>query len=175
MSKNLIIYYSRTGENYFGGEIKSIDKGNTEVCAEYIQRAVGGDLFQVETKRPYNKKYMKCIEEAKKELKNNERPKLKAYLDDISVYDNIFICGPCWWGTYPCAIFSLIERLNFEGKKVLPLLTHEGSGLGNSEEDIKKICKGAEIAPGLAIRGSKAVISEYMVACWAKEQIGMPI
>ena len=26
MSKNLIIYYSRTGENYFGGEIKSIDK-----------------------------------------------------------------------------------------------------------------------------------------------------
>ena len=37
MSKNLIIYYSRTGENYFGGEIKSIDKGNTEICAEYLK------------------------------------------------------------------------------------------------------------------------------------------
>ena len=45
----------------------------------------------------------------------------------------------------------------------------------NTEEDIKKMCKGAEIAPGLAIRGSKAVISEYMVACWAKEQTGMPV
>ena len=26
MSKNLIIYYSRIGENYFGGEIKSIEQ-----------------------------------------------------------------------------------------------------------------------------------------------------
>ena len=33
--KNLIIYFSRADENYFGGEMKHIDKGNTEVIAEY--------------------------------------------------------------------------------------------------------------------------------------------
>ena len=38
MAKNLIIYYSRKGENYFGGSIRSIDKGNTEIVAEYIQK-----------------------------------------------------------------------------------------------------------------------------------------
>lgn len=37
---NLIIYYSRKGQNYFGGAIRSIEKGNTEICAEYIRKAV---------------------------------------------------------------------------------------------------------------------------------------
>ena len=37
MSKNLIIYFSRSGENYFGGVLKNIEKGNTEVIAEYIE------------------------------------------------------------------------------------------------------------------------------------------
>ena len=45
----MIIYYSRKGENYFNGAIKKLDKGNTEIVAEFIQKAVGGDLFEVET------------------------------------------------------------------------------------------------------------------------------
>ena len=31
MAKNLIIYYSRKGENYWNGSIKNIAKGNTEI------------------------------------------------------------------------------------------------------------------------------------------------
>ena len=31
MSKNLIIYYTRRGQNYFGGDIRDIAKGNTEL------------------------------------------------------------------------------------------------------------------------------------------------
>ena len=42
MAKNLIIYYSRKGENYFNGSIRSIPKGNTEIVAEFIQKAVSG-------------------------------------------------------------------------------------------------------------------------------------
>ncbi len=36
MSKNLIIYYSRKGQNYWNGSIKNLDKGNTEIVAEII-------------------------------------------------------------------------------------------------------------------------------------------
>ena len=46
MAKNLIIYYSRTGENYWNGSVKDISKGNTEIVAEFIQKAVAADLFQ---------------------------------------------------------------------------------------------------------------------------------
>ena len=171
MSKNLIIYYSRKGENYFGGSIRSIAKGNTEIVAEYIQNAVGGDLFEVDTVKPYSADYTTCTEEAKQEIRANARPELKKYLSNISAYDNIFVCGPCWWGTYPMAVFTQLEKLDFTGKKVIGLMTHEGSGLGNSERDLKKLCQGATFGRCLAINGSYATNSQEEVSTWAKEQV----
>ena len=120
------------------GRIVDLKKGNTEICAEFIQKAVGGDLFEVETVNDYSVNYHKCTEEASKELKENTRPELKKYLEDISEYDNIFVCGPCWWGTYPAAVFTQLERLDFTGKKVMALMTHEGSGLGKEKCKIKE-------------------------------------
>ena len=107
MSKNLIIYYLRKGEKYVNGRIVKLAKGNTEICAEYIQKAVGGDLFEVSTTEACSDDYNECIEQAKQELKRHARPELAAYLDDISGYDHVFVLGPCWWGTYPMAVFSL--------------------------------------------------------------------
>ncbi len=65
MSKILTIYYSRMGENYWNGKILNLKKGNTERVADFIQKAVGGDLFEVETIKAYSTCYQKCIEEAK--------------------------------------------------------------------------------------------------------------
>lgn len=166
--KALVIYYSRKGENYVNGSILSIEKGNTERCAEYIRDAVGADMFEVDTVKPYSSNYMICTEEAKAELRAKARPKLKAYLDDISEYDTVFVLGPCWWGTYPCAVFSQLERLDLTGKTVAPLMTHEGSGLGSCERDLKNICKGASFVKGLAVHGADAEKSESTVAKWAK-------
>ena len=81
---NLIIYYSREGENYFGGELKNIEKGNTEVITDYIQEFTGADLFKVEPKVPYPESYMECTEVAKKERKDDARPEIKESVGDIS-------------------------------------------------------------------------------------------
>lgn len=78
-----------------------------------------GDLFEVDTVKPYADDYYVCIEEAKKELHENARSELKKYLDSIEEYDNIFIAGSCWWAKFPCAILALIERLDFTDKKVI--------------------------------------------------------
>ncbi len=171
MAKNLILYYSRKGENYWNGTIKNLQKGNTEIVAEYIQNALGGDLFEVETVKTYKAEYYACTDEAKEELREGARPELKRYLDSIAEYDNIFICGPCWWGTYPMAVFSLIERLDFTGKKVMAVMTHEGSGLGTCEQDLKKLCRGASFGSGLAVHGADAAGSEAIVAEWAKRSV----
>lgn len=169
MAKNIIIYYSRKGENYWNGSIKNISKGNTEIVAEFIQKAVGGDMFEVETVKEYAKDYYACIDEAKKELNEQARPELKKYIDSIADYDNIFICGPCWWGTFPMAIFSQLEKLDFTGKKVMAVMTHEGSGLGSCEQDLKKICRGAVLGKGLAVHGAEAANSENKISEWAKK------
>lgn len=171
MAKNLIIYYSRRGENYVNGNIVKLERGNTEIVAEFIRKAVGGDLFELETVKTYDADYNVCIDEAKKELHENARPELKNCLDNIDEYDNVFVCGPCWWGTYPMAVFTQLEKLNWRGKKVLPVMTHEGSGLGNCEGDLKKICIGATLGSGLAVKGADVSESENIVAEWAKEAL----
>lgn len=169
MAKNLVIYYSRRGENYFCGSIRSIAKGNTEYCVDFIKNAVGADVFEVETVKEYSKDYTTCTEEAKAEIKSGERPALKKMLDSIADYDNIFVCGPCWWGTYPCAVLGLLEKLDWNGKNVFGLMTHEGSGLGHSDRDLKKICVGANVGKCMAIHGSHASDCEREVADWAKK------
>ena len=171
MSKNLIIYYSRKGENYWSGGLRDLPKGNTEIVAEFIQKAVGGDLFEIETVGKYSESYMTCIEEAKAELRSKARPELKKYIDTIEDYENVFVCGPCWWGTFPMAVFSQLERLDWSGKKVLAVMTHEGSGLGSCERDLQKICRGASFGKGFSVAGHDAADSESKVAAWAKSQV----
>ena len=67
--------------------------------------------------------------------------------------------------------FTQLERLDFSGKKVMAVMTHEGSGLGSSERDLKRICKGASFGDGLAIRGADAAKSESKVVSWAEKSI----
>ena len=171
MAENLILYYSRKGENYWSGGLKELKKGNTEIVAEYIQKAVGGDLFEIETVQDYSPSYMTCIEEAKDELRRKARPELKNYLENLDGYDHVFICGPCWWGTFPMAVFTQLEKLDWTGKKVMAVMTHEGSGLGGSERDLKKICQGATFGKGFSVAGHDASNSEAQVAAWAKSQV----
>ena len=171
MARNLVIYFSRKGQNYVNGDIVELEKGNTELVAEYIRDAVGADLFEIETVKEYPADYMECTEVAKQEQRDNARPKLKEYLHDISEYDNIVIAGPCWWGTYPCAVFSLLEKLDWTGKRVIPLMTHEGSGLGTSVEDLKRICRGAEFGEPYAVHGAEAAAAGWPLGAWARNQI----
>lgn len=169
--KNLVIYYSRSGENYVNGKVTNINKGNTEYVAEFLRDNFGADLFKAETVKEYAKSYMDCIREAQKELDNDERPQLKNYLKDISEYDNVFIAGPCWWGTYPMAVFSALEGLDFAGKKIFPIMTHEGSGMGHCEKDLKEQIKGAQFVKGLAIHGADAKNSEQTVVSWVNRNL----
>ncbi|MBQ7670339.1 MAG: NAD(P)H-dependent oxidoreductase [Clostridia bacterium] len=161
MGKSLIIYFSRADENYAVGYI---DKGNTEIVAEYVQELTGADMFRVEPLVPYAKDYMTCIKEAKKRIGNAP---IKEKLTDISAYDTIFVMSPIYWGTYAPEVEKALEGLDFTGKTVRVISTHEGSGLASMVPDVKKMCKGADVQKnGLAIRGSKAKESKKTVAEW---------
>lgn len=169
--KTLVIYYSRKGENYVNGSIKSISKGNTEIVAEFIRDAVGADLFEVETVQEYSPSYMTCIDQAKAELRADARPEIKSSLSSVADYDNIVVAGPCWWGTYPMAIFTQLEKLDFTGKKVFPVMTHEGSGLSGAPAALRKLCVGAEVGEGMAVHGADASASKNAVVNWAEKNL----
>lgn len=169
MANALVVYYSRKGENYMPEGIRVLEKGNTEYAAEYIAKALDADLFEIDTVKPYSASYRDCVKESVAEAKANARPELKGYVEDISGYDTIFVCYPCWCGTAPMCVFTFLEHYDLSGKKIVPLCTNEGSGMANSEQDIQKSCKGAVVVPGLAVRGHQCRDSEAVIAAWAKE------
>lgn len=166
MSKILVAYYSRTGENYFGGLLKVIDKGNTEYAAEIIARLTGGEMFRIDQKTPYSDDYNECIKQAKSDQQKDIRPELTEYPDSIAEYDTIYLGYPNYWGTIPMAVFTFLEKYDFSGKTIKPFCTHEGSGLGGSMGDIAKAARGAEVKQGIAIRGSDAPKSEGALKNW---------
>lgn len=168
--KSLIVYFSRKDENYMEDGIRNIEKGNTEIVAEKLQKLTEADIFKVETEKEYPYGYYECCDEAKKELENNERPNIKRKLDNIDDYDVIYIGGPVWWSHYPMAIFTALENLDFTGKKIKPFTTHEGSGIGSVMEDVNKICKNAVIEDAIAIRGCEAKESDEKLKNWIMEE-----
>ena len=171
MSKTMIVYYSRTGENYWNGSIKNLEKGNTETIAEMVADMTGGDLFEVETVKTYPEDYYQCIDEAKAELQRGDCPEVKAYADDLEDYDTIYVGYPNWWGTMPMVMFTFLEHYDLSGKRIIPFCTNEGSGMGGSERDLKKICKGAKVEKGLSIHGAEAAQSRSKVEAWVRKMV----
>lgn len=168
MAKTLVAFFSRADENYFGGAMRYVKVGNTEIVANIIKDLIPADTFKIEMKNPYSPVYMTCIEEAKKDLRAKARPELVSVPGSIDEYDTVILAYPNYWGTMPMAVYTFLESFDFSGKTILPLCTNEGSGMGSSEREIKKTCPGAEVKKGLPITGSAAANSKNSVERWLK-------
>lgn len=168
MANIITIYFSMKGQTIGPGmKLTHLDKGNTAAAAEFIQKAVGGDLFEIEADRAYSEDHMILIKEAKRELENGTRVPAKSY-PDLSRYDTVYLGYPNWWNTMPMVLFTFLEHYNWTGKRIIPFCTNEGSGLGNSVSDIKKLCPGIEVDEGASFTGSQVRESEGKIAGWAK-------
>ena len=159
--KSLIIYFSRADENYAVGYI---DKGNTEILAEYIQEFTNADMFKVEPLVPYSKDYRTCIEEAKRRIGNAP---IKEQIGDISSYEVIYVMTPIYWGTYAPELETALKDVDFTGKTIRIVTTHEGSGLANVPNDVKRVCKGANVlGDSIAVRGTDCKNARNKIENW---------
>ena len=168
MAKTLIAYFSRADENYFGGSMRYVEVGNTEIAVSKIRELIDADVFKIEMVKPYSKAYMTCIDEAKADLRAKARPELVSLPESIDEYATIILAYPNYWGTMPMAVFTFLEKFDFSGKTILPLCTNEGSGMGGSEKDIAKTCPGAGLAKGLSLSGSSVAGSKPQIEKWLR-------
>ena len=169
MSKKILIaYFSHKGMNYSNGKIINLAKGNTEVVAEQIAAHIGADLFEIVPQQDYPFEYRSCTEVAKAELQSDARPALVKDID-IAEYDMIFLGFPNWWGTMPMPVWTFLEKHDFAEKMMMPFCTHEGSRMGNSETDLRKLVFGADIRNGLAIQGSAVNQAKDEIIKWLNQ------
>lgn len=162
----LIAYFSRAGENYVNGAIKNLSVGNTEIAANMIAEITDSDLFQIVPVHAYSDDYNACISEAQDDQRRNARPDLKEYIDSLDGYDTIYLGFPNYWGTMPMCVFTFLEHYDFAGKTIKPFCTHEGSGMGRSESDIRQLCPQAKVEKGLAIHGADVSHARKSLEKW---------
>ena len=165
----LIAFYSRAGENYFGGTYRRIPVGNTEKAAEMLSELTGGTLYKIRQAQPYSDDYRTCIAQAKTDLQKNARPEVPDLPDNLDAYDEIYLGYPNYWGTMPMAVYTFLEHYDFTGKTIRPFCTHEGSGLSHTVRDIQNAAPGAAVAKGLAIHGSSVDSARQALRQWVRE------
>ena len=160
-SDTLVIYFSRTGEQYVVGVI---DKGNTAIVAEMIADQTGADLFEVLPEDDhYPMTYDALTDVAKQEQNDKARPAYSGELPDIGSCSTIYIGAPVWWGDWPMIMYTVFENNDFSGKTLIPFSTHEGSGLSGFDKKLQSACPDAEVLKGLAVRGNDAQNSQDKV------------
>lgn len=149
--KVLVVYFSRT-RGVYGGDLK---KGNTARVAEYIQKKTDGDIYEIVPRKSYPNNYERTTEVAQEEQENNARPAIKGKLPNVRKYDTIFIGAPVWWGEYPMVVRTFLDNAkDLNGKTLIPFTTHEGSGLGNTTETLRRQFKKSTVRRGFSVNGN---------------------
>lgn len=150
--KVLTVYFTRVGNSEFEEDVDVVSSaslmkdnetlvGNSQLLATMVYNAVGGELYGIQTEKKYPSAYSDTVSVAKDEMDSDENVALSGTLSELSRYDTVVLVFPVWWGTVPGAVKSFLQSDDMAGKTIYPLVTHGGSGAGNSVEDIRKLCK----------------------------------
>ena len=161
----IVIFFSHAGDNYSVG---NIEVGNTKIVADYISELTGAAQYEIVTHKYDGMAYNPLIKLAQEEANAGELPPYEGQAPDLSQYDTVFIGGPVWWGTYPQVMFTLFRDINLDGKTVIPFTTHEGSGLANCVNDIKRCFPKARVTAGWSISGHEVRGGKAKVEKWIK-------
>lgn len=147
-----------------------LSPGNAELIANWIAEKTGGDLFSIKTQNKYSSDYDECLNQARKERDNNERPALVERVNNIDDYDVIFLGFPNWWYTCPMAVFTFVESYDLEGKTIIPFCTHGTGGLSRTIRDLKNLLPAnCEVLEPIGVYRPEVKNSKSRVLDWLKK------
>ncbi|MBO7403876.1 MAG: flavodoxin [Clostridia bacterium] len=144
--------------------------GVTEKVAKELARTAGADLFEIKPDPPYtaedldwrNKQSRSTLEMADPDC----RPAIVGGVEDMGVYDTVFVGFPIWWGREPSVVDTFLDSADFSGKKIIPFCTSGGSGIGKTAERIRSIVgEGVIVDEGRRLGGD---VSEEDLKIWTE-------
>ena len=138
--------------------------------AKNLAAAADAEIYEICPAVPYTRKDLNWMDKKSRttlEMQDrNCRPELADTDAPVADADVIFLGFPIWWYREPCIIDSFLDAYDFSGKTVVPFLTSGGSGLGEGQERIETLARGAEVLTG---RRFSARASERELNAWVSE------
>ena len=176
MAKRILIaYFSHGGENLIDDQIIDLKgQGNTKIAANALSEALAkrnikANLFEIEPLIPYPTGYSETLARSKEEYENGSAPLINDGPNGFEAYDIVFLGYPNWWGTIPAPILSFLRDHDFEGKTIVPFVTHGGQIFLYSLETIQKEAPRANFAKGFAVAAPYISAAPYVIEEWLNE------
>lgn len=144
-------------------------KGAMQYMAEIISDTTGGDVFRIETVQNYPGTHEPLVDQAADEKADSARPELSTHIENLDVYDTIFIGYPNWWGDMPMPLYTFLEEYDFSGKTIIPFNSHGGSRFSNTIETIASYEPDANvITDGFTVSRDDVVNVEADLVEWVR-------
>ena len=138
MSKTLVAFFSASG--------------STSKLAHHLAAAANAELYEIRPAVRYEKKDLNWMDKKARSTVEMQDPSCRPELADtdapVADADVVFLGFPIWWYREPSIIDSFLDAYGFSGKTVIPFLTSGGSQLGEGQERIAALAKGAKVLPG---------------------------
>jgi flavodoxin len=167
-ARALLAYFSRAGENYYYGDTKILEVGNTQVVAEMISSLVRVDVYRIEAADPYPQSYQATVERNVREQNTEARPAIAGTLPNAATYDTVLLGSGIWNVRPPMIMRTFVESVDLSGKTVFPFVTYAVSGLGRTIDDYTRLCPRSTIGEGLAVRGEQVRGARADVEAWLR-------
>ena len=90
-------------------------------------------------------------------------------LTSVDGYEHVLLGSPIWNVRPPMIMNTFVDGLDLTGTTVHPFVTYAVSGLGSTERVYTEACAGAEIRPGLAVRGEEVAQQRDDVETWLRQ------
>ena len=141
--------------------------GSTAGLARTLAAAAEAKLYEIKPAVPYERKDLNWMDKKARSTVEMQDPNCRPALADtaapVAEADVIFLGFPIWWYREPSIIDSFLEAYDFSGKTIVPFFTSGGSNLGEGQERIKALAKGAKVLSG---KRFSAHASERELKAW---------
>jgi flavodoxin len=154
-SRILLAYFSRPGENYWYGDRRTLETGNTEFLAGMISDRIDCDVYRIEAADPYSDAYDPTVARNSEEQDADARPAIAGALPDLTQYDTVLLGSPIWNVQPPMIMATFVEAIDLASKDVHPFVTYAVSGLGSTARFYRDLDTGARLGDGLAVQGEE--------------------
>ena len=138
MSKTLIAYFSA--------------QGSTAKLAKTLAAAAEAELYEIKPAVPYERRDLNWMDKKSRTTLEMQDPNCRPALADtnapVAESDVIFLGFPIWWYREPSIIDSFLDAYDWAGKTVIPFFTSGGSDLGEGQDRIEMLAKGAKVLRG---------------------------
>ena len=147
--KILVAYFIQKGKETSGS--KKIAERAVAALKNKGLEATEYAITPVET-YPEDKATFETVTKIEKESRT--RPAIVDKVGKMQDYKYILLVAPNWYDEVPMAVYTFFDEYDFGGKRVVPVINHDGSGHDKVRESIRHFLPHTWVTDGVGIAGA---------------------